>query len=54
VLHTKQFQIGMDSAVADQLWTPPEMTTGAPLMVSSKKRFPKRCPSSVTIRHDLQ
>jgi len=44
----------MNSAVADQLWTPPEMTTGAPLMVISQKRFPKPCSISFTIRHDLQ
>jgi len=53
-LHTKQFQIGMDSTVAAQLWTPPEMPTGTLLMVISKKRFPKCCPISVAIRHDLQ
>jgi len=49
-LHTKQFQIGMNIIVAAQLWTRPEMPTGAPLMVISKKRFPERCSISVTIR----
>jgi len=29
-LHTKKFQIGMNSAGAAQLWTPPKMPTGAP------------------------
>jgi len=53
-LHTKQFQIGMNSAGAAQLWTPPEMPTGEPLIVFYKKRFPKRRSISVTIRHDLQ
>jgi len=53
-LHTKQFQIVTNIAVAAQLWTPPEMPTGARLMVISKKIFPKRCTISVTVDHDLQ
>jgi len=48
-LHTKQFQIGMNSGIAAQLWTRPEM-----LMVISKKRCPESCSTSVTIRHGLQ
>jgi len=31
----------MNSAGAAQLWTPPEMPTGAPLMVISKKQISK-------------
>jgi len=38
-LHTKQFQIGMDSAVAAQLWTPPEMPTGPRSWWFLKKYF---------------
>jgi len=38
-LHTKQLQIGVNSAVAAELWAPSEMHTGALLMVISKKYF---------------
>jgi len=51
-LHTKQLQIGMNSAVAAQLWAP-KMLIGAPLMVISQKRFLKRCCISVINSHGL-
>jgi len=35
-LHTKQLQIGMNSAAAAQLWDRPEMLTGSPNDVSKK------------------
>ena len=38
-LHTKQFQIGMDSAVAPQLWTLPKMPTGPAHGDFQKKDF---------------
>jgi len=51
-LHTKQLQIGMNSAVAAQL-RPPKLLTSALLMVISQKRCLKRCCISVINRHDL-
>ena len=51
-LHTNQLQIGVDSAVAAQLWAP-QNAYMCPLMVISQKRCLKRCCISVINRHDL-
>ena len=51
-LHTKQFQIGMNSAVAAQFWVPQNAYRALEWWFL-KKRFLTRCSISVIIRHVL-